>query len=376
MRIGIDATFIGSEKPTGLAIYTRNIVNELVKLNADIVLWAADGTGFCLPPERVRPVLEEFAFLGQNRFIVRPVWMEFRFPGLIKKEHIDILFSTVPGGMWSCPVPHVVTVHDLTPLAFPGDSPTIVQLNYRYRLGKILERSAAIIADSAWTRDDICRFYRIPPEKIQVIPLGYDRDLFVPRNGSELPATYGLQGIPYILAVGSDKPRKNLLRLVRSFAMMQNRSHCLVLAGLHGDDAKKRIMEEASAYGANDRIKFLDYVRDEDLPTLYSRATLFCYPSLYEGFGLPVLEAMACGTPVVAANATSIPEVAGAAAILVDPLRCDDIAAAMDLVVDDSERRGVMRAAGLEHVTGFSWKNTAREVLSLLQGFCDKTVRP
>jgi len=370
MRIGIDATFIGSEKPTGLAVYTRNIVNELVKLQADVVLWTADRAGFCVPKERIRPVLDEFAFLGQNRFIVRPVWMELRFPGLIKREHIDILFSTVPGGMWSCPVPHVVTVHDLTPLAFPGDSPTSVQLNYRYRLGKILERTEAIIADSAWTRDDICRFYNIPSEKIQVIPLGYDRDLFVPQNGSELPVNYGLQGISYILAVGSDKPRKNLLRLVRAFGMMQNDSHCLVLAGLHGDSAKKRIMEEASAYGTNDRVKFLDYVRDEDLPALYTGATLFCYPSLYEGFGLPVLEAMACGTPVLASNTTSVPEVAGQAAILVNPMSCEEIAAAMDLILDDVDRRDMMRVAGLEQVTKFSWEQAAKDTLSVLQCAC------
>ena len=366
MRIGIDATFIGSEKPTGLAIYTRNIVNELVKLNADIVLWAADGTGFCLPPERVRPVLEKFAFLGQKRFIVRPIWMELKFPGLIKRENIDILFSTVPGGMWACPVPHVVTVHDLTPLAFTGDSPTSVQLNYRYRLGKILERSAAIIADSAWTQGDICKFYNIPQDKIKVIPLGFDRELFAVRNGRELPAEYGLQGIPYILAVGSDNPRKNLLRLVRAFGMMQTDSHCLVLAGLHGDDAKKRIMEEASAHGVSNRIIFLDYVRDEDLPMLYSGATLFCYPSLYEGFGLPVLEAMACGTPVVASNSTSVPEVAGQAAILVDPANCEEISSAMDLILNDSGRRESLRSAGLERVMGFSWEKAARDTLSVL----------
>ncbi len=367
MKIGIDATFIGSEKPTGLAIYTRNIVNELLRLHEDLVLWSVDGTGFSLPQEQIRPVLEEFAFLGQNRFMVRPLWMECKFPGHIRKEKIDILFSTVPGGMWSCPVPHVVTVHDLTPLAVPGDSPKSVLLNYRYRLGRILERTAAIIADSSWTRDDICRFYNISQEKIQVIPLGYDRDLFMPRHNPELLANYGLQGIPYILAVGSDKPRKNLLRLVRSFGMMRNRSHYLVLAGLHGNDAKKRIVEEALVSGAHHRIKFLDYVRDEDLPVLYSGATLFCYPSLYEGFGLPVLEAMACGTPVVASNATSIPEVAGQAAILVDPLDCEEIAGAMELILDDTNYRDSLRAAGLERVTCFSWEQAAKETLSLLQ---------
>jgi glycosyltransferase involved in cell wall biosynthesis len=189
----------------------------------------------------------------------------------------------------------------------------------------------------------------------------------MPQQNLELLSNYGLQRLPYILAVGSDKPRKNILRLVRSFAMMKNSSHCLVLAGLHGDRAKIQIMEEAFAYGVNERIKFLEYVRDEDLPLLYSGATLFCYPSLYEGFGLPVLEAMACGTPVVASSATSIPEVAGQAAILVDPMNCEEIAAAMDLVLEDTGQRELLSAAGLERVTGFSWEQAARKTLSVLQ---------
>jgi glycosyltransferase involved in cell wall biosynthesis len=253
-------------------------------------------------------------------------------------------------------------------MAVPGDSPKSVQLNYRYRLGKILDHSAAIIAVSASTRDDICRFYPIPREKIRVIPLGYDRELFRPRQAPGVLGRYGLQGIPYLLSVGSDMPRKNLLRLARSFAIMRDRSHHLVLAGLHATEAKKRILAEAAAAGAQDRIRFLDYVRDEDLPVLYSGATLFCYPSLYEGFGLPVLEAMACGTPVVASNTTSLPEVAGQAAILVDPTDCEELAAALDLVLDDTRRRESMRAAGLKQVASFSWERAAQETWSVLQG--------
>lgn len=366
MKIGIDATFIGSEKPTGLAIYTRNIVNELIKLHSDLVLWAADSSGFVLPQNRVLPVLEEFAFLGQKRFIVRPFWMETAFPALIKKEQVDILFSTVPGGMYSCPVPHVVTVHDLTPLALPGDAPKSVRLNYRYRLGGILERSDAIIADSEWTKSDICHFYSIPPEKIKVIPLGYDRILFRPQNDLSALDAYGLGNKPYLLAVGSTKPRKNLLRLTKSFGMMRNQTHLLVLAGLHNVEVKKQILKEAKNFGVEDRVVFLDYVKEDDLPVLYSGATLFCYPSLYEGFGLPVLEAMACGTPVVASNATSIPEVAGQAAILVDPKDCEEIATAMDSILNDSDCRSTLRAAGLDRVTCFSWEKAARDTLSLI----------
>lgn len=367
MRIGIDATFIGSEKPTGLAIYTRNIVKELSKLHGDILLWSSDCSGFCLTQDHVRPVLKTFAFLGQNRFIVRPFWMELQFPSLIKREQVDILFSTVPGGMRYCPVPHVVTVHDMTPLTFPGDSPRSVQLNYRYRLGNILEKASAVIADSVWTRDDIHRFYKIPKEKIFVIPLGYDCEIFLPRQDLELLECYGLQKIPYILAVGGDKPRKNLLRLVRSFGIMRDHSHYLVLVGLHCKETKIQIFKEAESFGVKDKILFLEYVRDEDLSILYCGATLFCYPSLYEGFGLPVLEAMACGTPVVASNTTSIPEVAGKAAILIDPLNCEEISAAMELIISDATRRDFLRASGLDRVKSFSWQITAKETLAVIQ---------
>lgn len=367
MRIGIDATFIGTLRPTGLGVYTANIVNELSKIHEDVVIWTSKEHGFKVDPSRVKAVLKYGNFFGDYQYLVRPFWMELCFPGRIRRERADVLFSTVPGGMMCCPVPHVVSIHDLTPLAFPGDSPKSVQLNFQYRLGGILERSAAIIANSAWTRDDICRYYKICPEQIQIIPLGYDRDLFKPRHEPGTLERYGLSEIPYILAVGSDNPRKNLRRLVRSFGLMQSNSHYLVLAGPHGNKARDMLQEEAATSGVPGRIIFLDYVREEDLPVLYSGATLFCYPSLYEGFGLPVLEAMACGTAVVASNATSIPEVAGEAAILVDPMNCEEIAAAMDLIITDAHQRDLLRGAGLEQVARFSWEQAAKETLSVLQ---------
>lgn len=366
MRIGIDATFVGTSRPTGLGVYTVNIVNELSKIHDDIVVWISAELGFKIDSSRVKSVLKYGKHLGDYLYLLRPFWMEFCFSRHIKREKTDVLFSTVPGGMWSCPVPHVVTVHDLTPLSVPGDSPGSVKLNYKYRLGKILERTASIIAVSAWTRDDICRFYKIRPEKVHVIPLGYDRELFKPFNNLGPLVSYGLQGIPYILAVGSEKPRKNLLRLVKSFGIMKNTSHHLVLAGLHGTDAKNLVFEHAAALGVKDRIKFIDYVKDEDLPILYSGATMFCYPSLYEGFGLPVLEAMACGTPVITSNTTSIPEVAGDAAVIVDPQNSEDIASAMDTVIDAPDLRASLQKAGLERVKLFSWEQTALKTLAVL----------
>lgn len=366
MRIGIDATFVGTSRPTGLGVYTLNIVNELSKIHGDIILWTSGDYGFKLDPSRVKSVLEHGKYFGDYLYLLRPFWMELCFPKYIRREKIDVLFSTVPGGMWSCPVPHVVTLHDLTPMSFPKDSPKSVQLNFKYRLGKILDKAAAIVAVSEWTRNDLCRFYKITHEKVHVIPLGYDRKLFVPSRNFKTLDDYGLQGLPYILSVGSDNPRKNLLRLVKSFGIMKDRSHYLVLAGLHRPDSKKMIMANAAALGVDDRIKFIDYVKEEDLPVLYSGATMFCYPSLYEGFGLPVLEAMACGTVVITSNSTSIPEVAGDAAILVNPEKCEEIASSMDAVIDSPALKVSLQKAGLERVKLFSWEQTALKTSAVL----------
>jgi len=367
MRIGIDATFVGTSRPTGLGVYTVNIVNELAKVHDDIVIWTSSEYGFKVDPLRVKMVLHHGKVLGDYLYLLRPLWMELCFPGYIRREKVDVLFSTVPGGMLFCPVPHVVTVHDLTPLSFPGDSPRSVQLNFKYRLRKILNQTSEIIANSVWTRDDICRFYSIPQDKIHVIPLGYDSDRFVPRYDTDVLKGYGLLGIPYILAVGSVSPRKNLNRLVSSFCMMKNKSHSLVLVGFCEIKAREQILTVANSLGVKGRIRFLDYVNDEDLSVLYSGATLFCYPSLYEGFGLPVLESMACGTPVVASNTTSIPEVAGDAALLVNPLSCDEISAALDQIVNDEKLRSSLITSGLKRVAGFSWEKMAKDTLSVLQ---------
>lgn len=367
MRIGIDATFVGTSRPTGLGVYTLNIVNELSKIHGDIILWTSGDYGFKLDPSRVRSVLEHGKYFGDYLYLLRPFWMELCFPGHIRRENVDVLFSTVPGGMLFCPVPHVVTIHDLTPLKFTDDSPKSVQLNFRYRLGKILEQAAAIIAVSSATRDDICSFYNVAMDKVNVIGLGYDKERFTEVYAPDVLVKYGLMSKRYILSVGTDNPRKNLLRLVRSFGMIKNRSHLLVLVGLHGKEAKKRIMEVALNSGVSDRVMFLDYVRDEDLPIVYSGATLFCYPSLCEGFGLPVLEAMACGTPVVASKSSSIPEVAGQAAVLVDPENCQNIAAAIDEVIDDQVLQDILRKSGLERVKLFNWELAAQKTMSVLQ---------
>lgn len=377
MKIGIDATFIGTENPTGLAVYTRNVVNELAKLHEDIVLWTAAETGFALPGERVRSVLREFAFLGQKRFMIRPLWMELFFPGLLRSEGVDVLYSTVPGGMMHCPVPHVVTVHDLTPIVYPEDHPRSVRWNYCKRLPKILARSAAVIADSEHTKLDIVSHYGLDPNHIKVISLGYDAANFRPVNDDSTLARYGLSRGEYLVAVGSANRRKNLETLIAAFSRVNDRiPHQLVLAGPISPSQEQSLRDIAKQHRTEDRLIFTGYIPDADLPVIYNGAAMFAYISLYEGFGLPVLEAMACGVPVIASNTTSIPEVAGNAAFLVEPLDCAAVADAILKIATDDKIREYLKRAGQERAGSFSWEKTAEDIYGVLLRVHHASVRP
>jgi len=368
MRIGIDASFIGTQKPTGLAVYTWNIVNELAKLHEDIILWTSDDFGFTISSDRVRNVMQMWSFLGEQRFMIRPFWMEFMLPHLIRREKVDVLFSTVPGGVSHCPVPHVITVHDIIPLTYPVDHPRSVQWNFKHRFPVFLKNAAAVIADSEYTKQDIMNYYGISDSHINVVPLGYDNSNFFPVDAPHTLDKYGLSHGEYIATVGNATFRKNHETLIAALGSVRDRiPHRLVFAGPVNRNQELRLRTVARRCGVEDRIFFPGYVPYEDLAALYSGAALFAYISLYEGFGLPVLEAMACGTPVLASNTTSIPEVAGNAAVLVDPEDSQSVAAAIVAVIDDPLRRISMRAAGLERAKIFNWEQTARDTLAVLE---------
>lgn len=367
MRIGIDASFIGTKKPTGLAVYTWNIVNELARLHDDIILWTSDDFGFNIPSDRIRNVMQFWSFLGEQRFMIRPFWMEYVLPYLVRREKVDVLFSTVPGGVSRCPVPHVITVHDIIPLTFPVDHPKSVQWNFRHRFPVFLKNAAGVIADSEYTKQDIMKHYGITDSHVTVIPLGYDTANFFPVDAPDTLHNYGLSRGQYIATVGNATFRKNHETLIAALGSIRDKiPHKLVFAGPVNRKQESRLRSVARRCGIEDRIIFPGYVRYDDLAALYSGAALFAYISLYEGFGLPVLEAMACGTPVVASNTTSIPEVAGDAAVLVDPADCTSVASAIMAIIDTPRQGDSLRMAGLERTKLFTWERTARETLAVL----------
>jgi glycosyltransferase involved in cell wall biosynthesis len=241
----------------------------------------------------------------------------------------------------------------------------------------ILRLADKIVGISKNTVNDIKKIFSIPEEKLVTIYCGVNLDLFREISRIEAKRTiekkYGIEN-DFILYTGTlTLPQKNLIRLVDAYKILKNEgiTQKLVMVGNHGKDSHL-IFERVNNLGIEDNVIFTGYVPDEDLPYFYNAASVFCFPSLYEGFGLPVLEAMACGCPVVTSNTSSLPEVAGDAALLVNPENTEEIGKAMSTLIMDGRLRNSCIAKGLNHVQKFSWKNSAEELLNVINSFSKK----
>jgi O-antigen biosynthesis alpha-1,3-mannosyltransferase len=259
----------------------------------------------------------------------------------------------------------VVTIHDMTLVLFPEWHPRARVNSMTHEIARSLDIADHIIADSAATRHDIVKHFSLRAERISVVPLAADRS-FRPLPAEEIQkvlSDWNLAQHGYLLFLGTLEPRKNLLRLLQAVELAGNRIGPLVIAGADGwgsDEVARRI-ERLQGAG---RVSYLGYVPDGARPALINGARGFVYPSLYEGFGLPVLEAMACGVPVLASNVSSLPEVVGDGGVLVDPCDVDAIAGGMVQLWQDEALRKELSRRGLERACGFSWERTANQTLS------------
>jgi glycosyltransferase involved in cell wall biosynthesis len=271
--------------------------------------------------------------------------------------------------------PAVVTVHDIVPFLVRQDRE---QSTFRHPLDLWfdglamagLRRARIVISDSQFTSQTVVEALGLVPEKIRVVPLGVAHEVFHPRPIPDaFMQRYQLDPrLRYLLYVGSENPRKNLPRLVQAFARVRAslpRVRLIKLGspeyGPQAESLRTRIQE----LGLSDAVLFYDHVPDHDLALFYNLAELFCFPSLYEGFGLPPLEAMACGTPVVCSDAASLPEVVGDAAIMIDPYDVEALAAAMQRVLADPDLQADLRQRGLERAASFTWGRTARQTVAV-----------
>ena len=270
---------------------------------------------------------------------------------------------------------HVVTIHDASVLDHPEWFSARFAAWYRFLLPRLAKNAARILTVSEFSRKRLAETLDMDPERISVVPNGVDSRFEAVRSAAA-EAVLKRLGLPrdYVLALGSLEPRKNIGRLFSAWALLQSRNEIdedvhLVVAG-----GKSSLFRDAGLPALPDKVVLTGYVADEDLPALYSSALVFAYPSLYEGFGLPPLEAMACGAPVVTSGSTSIPEVTGNAALLVDPYETESIAEGLRSVLGDADLRASLRAAGLERVKVFSWDNSARLVWNHLAEVADSQV--
>lgn len=263
--------------------------------------------------------------------------------------------------------PFIVTVHDLARSCFGFSQETITEtillkLDIRY-----IKRASHIIATSHNTRNDLIKYLKIPIDRISVIYPGVDHSIFRPYN-------IKLPGEPYILYTGSERPRKNLGRLFEAFAKLKKEfpELKLVKAGACGRSKKYRrdTIKKLDSLGIVQDIIFVDYIPEIDLAHYYSSAALLALPSLYEGFGLPPLEAMACGCPVVTSNTSSLPEVVGEAGIMVNPYDTDSLAQAMRQILTDDKLRDEMIRKGLKQSKKFSWEKTAEQTQEVYNKLC------
>jgi len=349
----INLSFVPT-KPTGLAVYALNLVQHLPRDNS-CLLSDRDLAGYrCLPSPQGATTDS-----GKAGHAKRLWWTQTQVPNLYRQLKASLLFSPIPEApLWSsCQT--VVTVHDLIPLHFPQRGSPLT-LYSRYYLPQVIHQAQHIICDSESTLRDIHHFFGPPPGQTTVIPLAYDdrhyRFLDLPRQ-------------PYFLYVGSHYTYKNLGRLIEAFGQVNLPEFKLLIAGVADPRYTPALQAQVDALGLGDRVQFLAYVPYADLPRLINQAIALVFPSLWEGFGLPVLEAMACGTPVITSNLSSLPEVAGQAAILIDPYNVGELAEAMTAVASDSSLWAWHHDAGLAQVKAFSWEKTGRQTSAILQQY-------
>jgi len=253
-------------------------------------------------------------------------------------------------------VPLVLTVHDLNYVYFPDNSDAMRRAYFRYLVRPACRRAHKVLTVSQFSRSHIMQWADVGADRVLNVGCGVS-GAFQPSGERHQP------GYPYVLMVGQDRPHKNVQRSIRAFAQSGlNREMKLLIAG----DLRPQTWALADSLGLNGSVVALGSVSEERLPPLYRGAAALCMPSLFEGFGLPVVEAMACGVPVLASTATSLPEVAGDAAVLLDPLDVDRIAEGLQRVVSDSALRAQLRLRGIERAAQFSWQRTVNSIRKVL----------
>jgi glycosyltransferase involved in cell wall biosynthesis len=368
VRIGIDATALPHQL-TGAGNYVFQLISALARSDRtnEYLVFTTSHQAEALGVERegFRVVRRDFPGRG-----MRLAWEQVGLPGLVRRHKLDLLHSP----HYTMPLKHsarsVVTFHDLTFVLYPELHQPAKRIFFPAMMRWSARHAQRIITVSESTRSDLVRTFGVSPNRVTTVLSAADTDYrpAAPALVADVSARYGLRPGGYLLYVGVLEPRKCLDQLVEAFGRIAPAADGLelIIAGKRGW-MYDQIFGQVAALGLENRVRFPGYVPRADLPALYSGARAFVYPSRYEGFGLPVLEAMSCGTPVVTTNVSSMPEVAGDGALLVDPDDVAGLAAALARIVHDASLRQELSARGQARARTFSWERCARDTIKVYQ---------
>lgn len=376
-NICVDGLFLHPHhRSVGIGRYLFNLLREMQRIEspADACkisvlvppITAVNGTGLCQRPD--------FELIPCPAMGLRRLWRLGLFMPFVRQARADAIFLPSPVPIYRKTTRLSVTVHDTIPLLFPDDYRSVYGRVLRYSYLSSLRNADLIFTDSEYSKNDLISKSGTPPDRIVVAYLGFDADLFnaVPLGASEpqqVLARYGIEQ-PYVLHVGSLAPRKNLLRLVQAYRLLLVRQRDsalrLVLCGRTSAESQE-ILRTVRAPGHPGQVVVTGAVPDTDLAVLYRAAAACAMPSLYEGFGLPLIEAMASGVPVVSSKASCLPEIAGDAALYFDPESIEAMSECMERVLSCSALRDSLVARGLKRIERFSWAACARTTLDALK---------
>lgn len=365
--VGIDTSSVYRSR-AGVGCYTKNLISELhgMEGRSDFLLFPIREKA---TKKSTKKKIVLFKIFGG---IQRMLWEQIFIPFFLWINGMDIFHSPA----YVCPLiktcPTVVTIHDMAYLLYPEKFVSAYRGYLKFWVPLCISSADKIITDSLCSKKDIVRLLRVPEDKIEVVYLGKS-DKFQPIADSSkiasLKERYGLKK-DFVLYVGTIEPRKNILGLVKAYRRLKeihaDFDYSLVIGGEKGwkySDVFDFVKDNSLM---NDVI-FLGHISEEDLPVLYNSAKVFIYPSLYEGFGLPVLEAMACGVPVITSNTSSLPEIVGDAGIMVDPLDIEALSSAISRVLGDAALRNRMIKSGIKRAAEFSWEKTAQKNMQIYQ---------
>lgn len=372
MRILVDVRLLSRGGQSGIEEYTEQLVSHILNLdrqNTYLLFYNGLRRKVPLPAQWRQAANTKIIDWHLPNNLLVPASKFFNFPKFDKLIKTDLIFSPHLDILRHSQAPRILTIHDLSFIHHPYFLSRKSRFWHWMQDYKDQAKKADLINTiSEFSKKDIVETLKIPPEKIKVVHLGVN-PIFKPKEIAALPSVARNDGEnaiknlrPYILYLGTVEPRKNIGAIIKAFNLLKTKPEFhelkLVIAG--------KIKRSNLPAGGKDII-FLGQVKQEDRVLLYNLAELFVFPSFFEGFGLPPLEAQACGCPVVASNRASLPEVLGKTALLVDPWKVNDLAEAMEAVLLNKELKDKLVAAGLENVRRFEWERSATEILNIFK---------